>query len=39
MLQIAPGMQNPKKSPRHLDFMKQLKKTTEINYDFENLGF
>ena len=31
MLQISAGIQNPKKSPRHLNFLKQLKNTTEMN--------
>ena len=30
MLQIVKGIQNQKTSPRHLNFLKQLKKTNEI---------
>ena len=38
MLQIAEGDTESKTSPRHLTFLKQLKKTTEMNF-IESFSF
>ena len=38
MVQIVEGIYNPKKLPRHLNFLQHLKKSKEMN-DIESFSF